>query len=446
MPDLLEWIVTDAPLDGEVLPSPSPSPATPSERQIEDRARKLSRQLWIMAGCLSLGLLAAMWLPPLVSAYRTRQAVALVVAGEEQAALAKDAAGLRQFSSPADAVWQEAQARRARAGHAAPLPLPLLRPVSQPGRIQSIEDFAPDIVRADVVRMYVAPDGTPFRFTLPQFYRFSGTWQRIPAPDVYWGDQFAYTGQRVVLSYYPVDADIMKSLGPYLDDVLARACAAWGCPDDLVIRVNFGSHYYQAAEIPRNLPSDEPLLFALMPPHFTRSLDYVLFVAAPHAAGYPADAASANLFRRAIATQVLFAAADKLTFAYDGLNPIGNAFFYALVARMSARLGLDAPGVARLHTANTRFTVEQMWSVNTTFRAWGQPEAVRGALAVMNVLLQDRPAETEDELFDSLRSASDPAAWLADGMGISVEAAQRELERAAANIRGDDPQGFYTSP
>jgi hypothetical protein len=142
----------------------------------------------------------------------------------------------------------------------------------------------------------------------------------------------------------------------------------------------------------------------------------------------------------------LFAAADKLTFAYDGLNPIGNAFFYALVARMSARLGLDAPGVARLHTANTRFTVEQMWSVNTTFRAWGQPEAVRGALAVMNVLLQDRPAETEDKLFDALRSAPDPTAWLAEGMGISVEAAQRELERAAANIRGDDPQGFYTSP
>jgi type II secretory pathway pseudopilin PulG len=446
MPDLLEWTIADAPLNGEVLSQSSASPATLAERQIEDRARRLSHQLWIIASLLIVGLLAALWLPPLMRAYRTRQAVALVVAGEEQAALAKDAAWLRQFSSPADTVWQEAQARRARAGHAAPLPIPLLRPLSQPGRIQSIKDFAPDIVRADVVRMYVAPDGTPFRFTLPQFYRFTGTWQRIPAPDLYWGDQLDHTGRRVVLSYYPVDADIMKSLGPYLDDVLARACAAWGCPDDLVIRVNFGSHYYQAAEIPRNLASDEPLLFALMPPHFTRSLDYVLFVAAPHAAGYPADAVSADLFRRAIATQVLFAAADKLTFADDGLNPIGNAFFYALVARMSARLGLDAPGVARLHTANTRFTVEQMWSVNTTFRAWGQPEAVRGALAVMNALLQDRPAETEDDLFDSLRSASDPATWLADGMGISVEAAQRELERAAANIRGDDPQGFYTSP
>src|SRR3970040_2369948 len=110
MPDLLEWIVTDAPLDGEVLPSPASFFATPSDRQIEDRARRLSRQLWIIAGCLSLGLLAALWLPPLVSAYRTRQAVALVVSGEEQAALAKDAAGLRQFSSPADAGWRGAHA------------------------------------------------------------------------------------------------------------------------------------------------------------------------------------------------------------------------------------------------------------------------------------------------------------------------------------------------
>jgi hypothetical protein len=64
----------------------------------------------------------------------------------------------------------------------------------------------------------------------------------------------------------------------------------------------------------------------------------------------------------------------------------------------------------------------------------------------MNALLQDRPAETEDKLFDGLRSAPDPAGWLAEGMGISVEAAQRKLEMAAANIRGDDPQGFYTSP
>lgn len=446
MSNLLDWTITDAPLDGEILSPPAPFPATPHDRETEDRARILSRQIWIIAGILMIGLLTALWLPPFVNAYRTRQAVALVVAGEEQAALAKDPVRLRQFSSPADAVWQDEQARRARAGHAAPLPLPLLRPLSQPGRIQSSEDFAPDIVRADVARTYVAPDGTPFRFILPQFYRFDGTWQRISAPDVYWGDQFTYTGRRVTLSYYSADAEFAGRLGPYFDDVLAHACAAWGCPDDLAIRVNFGNHYYQAAEVPRDLPQDEPLLLALMPPHFTRSLDYVLLVASPHAAGYPADAASADLFRRAIATQVLFAAADKLTFTSGGLNPIGNAFFYALVARMSARLGLDAPGVARLHTANTRFTVAQMWSVNTTFRAWGQPEAVRGALAVMNVLLQDQPAETEDELFNGLRSASAPAAWLAEGMGISVEAAQRALEMAAAHVRGDHTENLTSSP
>ncbi len=446
MPNLLEWIVTDAPLDGEVLSPPAPFSATPYDRETEDRARKLSRQIWIIAGILMIGLLAALWLPPLVNAYRTRQAVALVVAGEEQAALAKDSVRLRQFSSPADAVWQEEQARRARAGHAAPLPLPLLRPLPQPGRVQSIEDFAPDIVRADVARTYVAPDGTPFHFILPQFYRFDGAWQRIPAPDAYWGDQFTYTGQRVTLSYYPVDADIANRLGLYLDDVLAHACAAWGCPDDLVIRVNLGNHYYQAAEMPRDLPQDEPMLLALMPPHFTRSLDYVLLVASPHAAGYPANAASADLFQRAVAVQVLFAAADKLTFTDGGLNPIGNAFFYALVARMSARLGLDAPGVAHLHTANTRFTVAQMWSVNTTFRAWGQPEVVRGALAIMNVLLEDQSAETEDGLFEGLRSASGPAAWLAEGMGISVEAAQRALEMAAARVRGDHTENLTSSP
>jgi hypothetical protein len=446
MSNILDWTITDAPLDGEVLSPPVPVLSTPSDKKTEDRARRLSRQLWLIAVGVTLGLLATLWLPRLVSAYRTRQAVALVVAGEEQAALAKDAARLKQFSSPADPVWQEEQARRARAGHAAPLPLPLLRPLPQPGHIQAFEDFAPDIVRADVARTFYAPDGTQFRFTLPQFYRFDGAWRRIPAPDAYWGDPFDYSGQRVIVSYYAVDADLVTGLGPYLDDVLARACAAWGCPGDLVIRVNFGSHYYQAAEIPIDPPRDAPLLFTLMPPHFTRASRYVLLLASPHAAGYANDAASADLFRRAVAIQVLFAAADKLTFTNGGLNPIGNAFFYALVTRMSARLGLDAPDVTRLHTANTRLTIEQLWSVNAIFRAWGQPEAVRGALAVMNVLLKDQSAETEDRLFDGLRSASSPAAWLAEGTGISVEAAQRELEMAAAKIRSDDPQGLEVFP
>ncbi|MBM2848539.1 MAG: hypothetical protein HW418_1481, partial [Anaerolineales bacterium] len=42
MSNILDWTITDAPLDGEVLSPPAPFPATPSDRQIEDRARKLS--------------------------------------------------------------------------------------------------------------------------------------------------------------------------------------------------------------------------------------------------------------------------------------------------------------------------------------------------------------------------------------------------------------------
>jgi hypothetical protein len=438
MSDILDWTVTDAPTDGEVLLPPSASPSTPPERQIENRVRRLSRQLWIVGGALIVGLLAALWLQPLVSAYRTRQAVALVVAEEEQAALAKDATRLKAFSASTDAVWREAQARRARAGHAAPLPLALLRPLPQPGHIRSFEAFAPDILQADVVRTFVAPDGTPFRFVLPQFYRFEGEWRRIPAPENYWGEPYDYTGQRVVVSYYPVDAEIAKSLGPYLDDVLARACAVWACPDDLVIRVDFGAHYYQSAEAPRTLAGDEPLLFALMPLHFTRASRHVLLLPSPHAAGYPADAASADLFRRAAALQVLFAAADKLAFSHD-FNPMKNMFFYALVARMSARLGLDTPHLAGILAGTTDLTLAQMWTTSTVLGAWGRPDGLRAALAITNVLLQDRPPATEDRLFGGLRSASDPVSWLAERMSLPIEAAQRELESAAARVRDGQP-------
>jgi hypothetical protein len=175
-----------------------------------------------------------------------------------------------------------------------------------------------------------------------------------------------------------------------------------------------------------------------MPLHFTRAARHVLLLPSPHAAGYPADAASAGLFRRAAALQVLFAAADKLAFS-DSFNPMKNMFFYALVARMSARTGLDSPQVAGVLTAATDLTLAQMWTTSTTLGAWGRPDGLRAALAITNLLLQDRPAEMEDRLFGGLRSAPDPVSWLAEGMNLPIGAAQRALESAAASVRDEQP-------
>ncbi len=447
MSDILVWTIADAPLEGEALLLPPSLPAAALEPQTEDRTRKIALQIWVIAISLSLGLLAVLWLEPALNDHGARLAVAQVVAAEERAALARNETQLKQLSDPTDPNWLEAQARRAGAGQSGPLPLRMLRPVPEAGQVRTFETITPGIVRVEVARRFTVPDGTALTFRLPQFYRFEGhEWKRIASPDDYWGDQIFDVGAHLDFVYYPVDQDLVKALRPYLADVLARACGLWTCLPDLKITINFANRYYQPPEVPIPLAPDEPLLLALMPPHLTRWGGYTLYLLSPHEVGYATEAAGQDLLRRAVAAQLLFAAADQLTYANDGLDQTGNAFFYALIARMAARLGLDSPHVADLRSASTTLTPQQMWTVNEYFKAWYQPEEIRGALAIVNRLLQDQPANTDIRLFHSLRSAREASAWLADGMGVPVEAAQSALQVAATNTRGGHLETFTLTP
>jgi hypothetical protein len=133
-----------------------------------------------------------------------------------------------------------------------------------------------------------------------------------------------------------------------------------------------------------------------------------LNIASPYAAGYPADAASADLLRRAIALDVLSQTAKALSLARGGQDTSHNAFLYALAARMAARLHLDRVPVAGLLTAATPISSGEMWQWQSSQA--GAPAALRAALAVMNYLLLDRPDEAEFKLFRALRSSSDAGA------------------------------------
>ncbi|MGH2524043.1 MAG: hypothetical protein ACRDH2_16170 [Anaerolineales bacterium] len=434
--DLLEWTITSAPTEDEGLPAPF-EPSTPFDsRAPQNPTTRLRSPHARQFGLILIGLLAAamlgLWLVPTLGDYRVRQTVRQVIAAEEQAALARDAARFKQFSEARYTVWAEAQARRARVGQAAPLPSPLLRPVPEAGRVRSFKLLAPEIILVEVARQFIAPDGRTFKFVLPQFYRFNGQWQRIPPPEGYWGERHKLPGQRIDVNYFPVDAAFAADLSRYLEDVLARACAVWACPDDLHLTVNLANTYYQTDEdLPALIPSD-PLLFALLPPHVTRWPDYVLLVSSPHAAGYPAEAAGADLLKRGIAAQALFATADQLTFKRDYVEQPGNAFYYALVARLSASLGVDGEGITYLRTVRGRVRLDGLWANRTG--SGRRPNEARIALVLLNTLLAGQAQPAEVALFHNWRSATGPEVWLAQSLGISVEEAQAQLESAARAI------------
>ena len=137
----------------------------------------------------------------------------------------------------------------------------------EPGVVQSLALLATNVARADVARKFTAPDGTTFAFSLPQFYHFTqGVWKRIPPPEDAPGEQLTRTSVHADIQYYAADAAFVeKDLAPYLDDMLARACAAWNCPDDPKITISFDDHLPASPMFSYPEWGDGPLLFQLLP-------------------------------------------------------------------------------------------------------------------------------------------------------------------------------------
>jgi hypothetical protein len=445
-PDLLEWTITEASPDGEAAPLSVPLPFTASSPTPVAKPRpKFDLWSWLFWAA-ALGFVgwmtAGLWLTPALSWQRTRSDVARIVAQEERAALAKQPEAVTKLSDAYYQFWAEAQAQRARNGLAAPLPLPMLRPVPEAGHIQSFAAIDSDTIQVDVARRFTTPEGIPYTFALSQFYRFDGKWWRVPAPEQFWGDKTSRSGQRITVRYYAVDEALAAELIPYLDDVLARACANWVCSDEFDITLNLTSTYYQSGEaLPALLP-DDPLLFAMLPPHVSRWPNYVVHFPSPHAAGYPVEASGKTLLKRAIAIQILFAAADRLAFVEGGQpDETGNAFFYALVARLAAHLDLDqAPSTLSLTTptrAAAPLTTDKIWGLR--FQVGRRPESVRNALALLNQVLADQgqPTQTDVELLRTFGAAPSLADWLSAGMGIPPTEAEARVELAQRQLNSD---------
>lgn len=479
--DILEWTVTDAPDDSEIEALPpsvwdaAPAPAEPEARPSSAQARAhhfhVTRRIWLILGTVIVASLLGAGLYTLWNQQRIRGEIERFVAAEEQAALTGDVDKIRELTSDADRVWLNERITQVERYQAAPMPLSILWALPEEGRVQSLHSIASDTVQVDVARKFGAPDGTAVQFSLPQFYRYAnGEWQRIAPPATLWGEEKVRPGLRVIVSYYPVDEEFAVELSDTLERILAQACAGWACPDDLKL-------YVRLSERTASGPSDyaSPLFQgSLLTSLFYGDLFSALYdsaptFASPHALGYPADAASAALLKRAIALEVLTQAAHR-----SAPDNGGNGFLYALVERMAVRLELEPPRVAQMYFANSGLSAEEVWNQNTRESPYPDAERLRTALAILNRLLQDQPADTDIKLFNSLSPQpmgvgasefldsddtmtrlfsiglsleADPAAWLSKGLGIPFAEAKARLRAATedsypAKLLTTDPREF----
>ncbi|MEP7357231.1 MAG: hypothetical protein ABI847_08325, partial [Anaerolineales bacterium] len=447
--DLVDWTLSQAPDPGEPAPNSAGDQAAPQflgARPLERPAgqRSLSSRAVVRTGLILTALAALGFLAFKVSAawdtYRLQRGVSEAVVLEEQSTQLGDQEKLAQLYPQAGGGWVAGQLARAQRGQPAPLPMTSLWPTSDPAVVQSVTVVTADTARADVVRHFYALDGARASFTLPQYYQFTnGQWRRIAPPASGQAEVRQWDGRFIRLSYYAVDEAVLADMGPYLDEKLAAICAAWECPAGLKFDLPFllddvtvtrGFDYFSPA------PS-APMIFGLLLSEreaFWSSR--TLPLAAPHLAGYPADAASRDIFRRLLALEVLVRLVAGLTppsFQFSALP-------YALAARLSVTLDLDDPDIRSINFARAAFNSQELWALQyvSTARPLGPfytKVAQYQALAALNNVLAGEPAGIETRLLSGLQTAPSPEAWLGQALGIPAEAAAARLEAGLANLQ-----------
>lgn len=392
----LTWTIADTPLEDTVAP--------PARR---------SWRVWFLTGGIAAGALIALWLGTLGQDLGRRWEAERAAVREEQAAFAQDLSTLRALSDPAGGVWLEERLQAVAAGWPAPTPLGYLHGTGAPGQVLTVTVLAPDLARVEMVRVFQDPAGAFYPFALPQFYRKTAAgWQRVPAPAGVWGGLVVLTGRRLVISVPPVDEAWARGLLPDLDDLLDRFCAQMSCPAAPIALV-FGHDTFPRLEQPE-LQAGDPLLLGLLPPVVSRVPQAALLVPTPSDVGYPLDAAGRDLLRRAVGMQVLYTAVDRAVYGADNLIEVPNLFFFALVARLGMRYGVEPAGrrVAPLPLEQAP-ALNTLWDIR--FPAWQRPDLIRHALALLNYWLADEPPGTDLRLLRLIGSAHSLNEWWTAG-------------------------------
>ncbi|MBL8046070.1 MAG: hypothetical protein JNL09_05990 [Anaerolineales bacterium] len=423
--DVLEWTIADGVLGWDSAEDFF-APDTPLDHKVAPAP--ISFKQWGVLICAALGVLTGVWLISAWDTLSAHLAVRQTITREMAAELAGDTALLAQLSTTTERVWLEQRLERTANNLPAWLPLPGLRPAPQPPQLQTVTFLNPNLAQAEFTRPFSLPDGTTLTFSLPQFYARTelAEWKRVPTPESYWGEERHLQGQYLALSFYAADAEFAAELLAYVENVLAQTCGAWECPAAEPLKVELGRRYLLSVEIPTLRP-DDPLLFALLPPHLTR-FPYALLIPSPHEVGYPADEAARTFLKRALATQVLFAAADRFAFGKRSGADVGNAFLYALVARRAVQLGLDEAYTMAVTSVpvSDRMTADRWWNFRTG--TWRRPDILRNTVALVNQWLPPHYSNADVELLRQIGAAQSVEEWLQLGLGLSPSQARAWVE------------------
>lgn len=434
--DLLDWTITEAPPLDET-PAPEASLAPPAEPAALPHFEPphLSRRVWLLLGSFSALAVAAAAFIVWRSQQTMHEAVRQAITTEERWARDSNPALLASLLDPQADNWLILETGWVSMGQPSPLPDPALRAVREtPGVIQSITQIASDTVRAEVARVFSAPDGAPYTFLFAQYYRYADKqWRRTAIPASVWGETHEYVGQRLSLVYPAIDQDLAVELGPFLDAQVQKACAHWDCPPTLTLRLVLEPETPAAfAYLINPLPANEPWPLAYLSTRAVIHTGPSIALPSPHAVGAPANAASAEWLKRALAAQTLTRLAIEIT----GPKYSDNAYLYAFIARYLAQTGLDNSDALTTQTASALYFPDELWDLAFA-HLWNQPavrsQAARAALAQLNRLLaaSSAPAAAEQRLFSALRHTFQPSSWAAEGLGLTPDRAADQLNVAA---------------
>lgn len=419
--ELLEWTVTERPL----------AEAEPAAPQRARHPRHDARRTAGLLGGAVLALLVSVWLLALGQEADQRQAVTALIAQEEAAAAAGDAAALRALTLGGDLGWQAAMVQRAHARQAAPAPIPLAHPPLGAGAVLTLTQTAGGLLRADVARDFIIA-GRPARFSLPQFYQpapDTGAWRRVPPPPEVWGETRYRIGPHLLWKFPAADQPLVDALAPALEDTLLAACALWACAAPPSFTIELTTTYGLDDQFLSTEPVFGSRLLALaITPGPVTPAPGRLTVASPRTKGWPEDAAARQAYQEMLAHMLLMqAAADVFDLPVPTQSNTQRLLLrLALTARTAAELGLEPAEVRQVLNPNPAVGLEALWFPGLSNRA-DLREQLRSALVIVNRVLARRAAPSLGVLMNTLRTAPGPNEWLSLSLGLTPDQAAAEL-------------------
>ena len=227
--------------------------------QEERRPRRPRWRFWLTLAAILLALvgvgLYAWWRVRREALKMVESDVQAVAQLELQALAQRDVALYLSLQDQADPHWQQAQRARVALGVAFPPPLPGLAATAA----VSVENARAvgDGARVEVVRFASLPDGQALPFRATRFYRRDddGRWLHTRADLGYAGHTVIFTGQRVVVTSFATDADLMEPVAFKLEGIAEQFCDLIACRSSASVPLVFTDTLDAAQEPGGALPA-----------------------------------------------------------------------------------------------------------------------------------------------------------------------------------------------